>query len=140
MSSHDPDLVILDVGLPGIDRFEVCPRLRADGDETPVIFLTARDTAEDHVGLRLLGGRGPDLRRPDRPHDRRLPAGRRRAAGLATSRYPDATFVPTEPIPVASVPAEGERITVTATGVLTSTASAGRSRSTSRPRSRVASS
>jgi two-component system OmpR family response regulator len=50
VAANDPDLVVLDVGLPGgIDGFEVCRRLRADGDETPVIFLTARDTNEDKV-------------------------------------------------------------------------------------------
>jgi two-component system OmpR family response regulator len=56
VSAGNPDLVILDVGLPGIDGFEVCRRLRADGDETPVIFLTARDTAEDRVSGFTKGG------------------------------------------------------------------------------------
>jgi two-component system OmpR family response regulator len=56
VSSDNPDLVILDVGLPGIDGFEVCRRLREDGDETPVIFLTARDTAEDRVSGFTKGG------------------------------------------------------------------------------------
>ena len=56
VSADNPDLVILDVGLPGIDGFEVCRRLRADGDETPVIFLTARDTAEDRVSGFTKGG------------------------------------------------------------------------------------
>jgi two-component system OmpR family response regulator len=54
--SQRPDLVILDVGLPGIDGFEVCRRMRAGGDETPVIFLTARDTDEDKVSGFTKGG------------------------------------------------------------------------------------
>jgi two-component system OmpR family response regulator len=53
---HHPDLVILDVGLPGLDGFEVCRRLRDDGDGTPVIFLTARDAAEDRVSGFTKGG------------------------------------------------------------------------------------
>lgn len=44
-----PDLVVLDVMMPGPDGFEVCRRLRNDGDDTPIIFLTARDAAEDRV-------------------------------------------------------------------------------------------
>ena len=48
-----PDLVVLDVGLPGIDGFEVCRRIRALG-ETPIIMLTARDEEVDRVlGLEL---------------------------------------------------------------------------------------
>lgn len=46
-AEHQPDLVILDVNLPDLDGFEVCRRLRADGDDVPVIFLTARDTSDD---------------------------------------------------------------------------------------------
>jgi two-component system OmpR family response regulator len=51
-----PDLVVLDVGLPGVDGFEVCRRLRTEGDQTPVIFLTARDAAEDRVSGFTRGG------------------------------------------------------------------------------------
>jgi two-component system response regulator MprA len=43
-----PDLVILDVMLPGIDGIEVCRRLRA-GDDVPVLMLTARDNTADRV-------------------------------------------------------------------------------------------
>lgn len=56
VSADNPDLVILDVGLPGIDGFEVCRRLRDDGDDTPIIFLTARDGAEDRVSGFTKGG------------------------------------------------------------------------------------
>jgi two-component system OmpR family response regulator len=51
-----PDLVILDVMLPDLDGFEVCRRLRAGGNEVPVIFLTARDTPSDTVTGLALGG------------------------------------------------------------------------------------
>src|SRR5215468_2286760 len=48
-----PDLIVLDVVMPDLDGFEVCRRLRAMGNEVPVIFLTARDTSSDTVtGLR----------------------------------------------------------------------------------------
>ena len=48
------DLVILDVGLPGIDGFEVLRRLRAEGRAMPVLILTARDALDDRVrGLDL---------------------------------------------------------------------------------------
>lgn len=49
-----PDLIVLDVMMPEVDGFEVCRRLRRDGDTTPVLFLTARDATQDKVeGLRL---------------------------------------------------------------------------------------
>lgn len=44
-----PDLIVLDVTMPHVDGIEVCRRLRADGDTTPVIFLTARDAPRDVV-------------------------------------------------------------------------------------------
>jgi two-component system OmpR family response regulator len=51
-----PDLVILDVRLPGMDGFEVCRRLRAADNDVPVIFLTARDTPEDRLSGFTKGG------------------------------------------------------------------------------------
>ena len=44
-----PDLVVLDLGLPGMDGVEVCRRLRAEGD-VPILILTARSETEDRVG------------------------------------------------------------------------------------------
>ena len=50
------DLVVLDVMLPDTDGFEVLTRLRRDGCQVPVIFLTAKDTQEDKVTGLTLGG------------------------------------------------------------------------------------
>jgi two-component system OmpR family response regulator len=54
--SVQPDLIVLDVMLPDLDGFEVCRRLRAAGNEVPVIFLTARDTSSDTVTGLAIGG------------------------------------------------------------------------------------
>jgi two-component system OmpR family response regulator len=51
-----PDLIVLDVMMPDLDGFEVCRRLRAAGNEVPVIFLTARDTSSDTVTGLAIGG------------------------------------------------------------------------------------
>lgn len=43
------DVICLDVNLPGIDGFETCRRLRADGIQVPILMLTARDAVEDRI-------------------------------------------------------------------------------------------
>jgi two-component system, OmpR family, response regulator len=53
---HAPALVVLDVMLPDIDGFTVQQRLRGDGRQVPVLFLTARDRVEDKVRGLTLGG------------------------------------------------------------------------------------
>ncbi len=47
--TRPPDLVILDIMLPGMNGLEVCRRLRTAGDEVAVLMLTARDTVADRV-------------------------------------------------------------------------------------------
>ena len=80
------DAIVLDVMLPGIDGFETCSRLRADGVRTPILMLTALDAVEDRIAgldtgaddylakpfdfgellarLRALARRGPTERTP----------------------------------------------------------------------------
>jgi two-component system, OmpR family, alkaline phosphatase synthesis response regulator PhoP len=52
--SDKPDLVVLDLMLPQVDGYEVCRRLRREGNDLPIIMLTARDDDVDKiVGLEL---------------------------------------------------------------------------------------
>jgi two-component system, OmpR family, response regulator MprA len=46
---EQPDAIVLDVMMPHVDGLEVCRRLRARGDTTPILVLTARDTVGDRV-------------------------------------------------------------------------------------------
>ncbi|MHA6622705.1 response regulator transcription factor [Pseudonocardia sp. DLS-67] len=51
---HRPVAIVLDIGLPGLDGIEVCRRLRAAQDRTPVLFVTARDDEVDRIlGLEI---------------------------------------------------------------------------------------
>jgi two-component system, OmpR family, response regulator MprA len=49
LAERPADAVVLDVMMPGVDGLEVCRRMRAAGDKTPVLMLTARDAIDDRV-------------------------------------------------------------------------------------------
>ncbi|HNK63466.1 MAG TPA: response regulator transcription factor, partial [Anaerolineales bacterium] len=67
-AKQKPALIVLDVMLPILDGFEVCRRLRAGGDQTPVIMLTARDEDIDKIlGLEL--GADDYLTKPFNPRE-----------------------------------------------------------------------
>ncbi|HET9218737.1 MAG TPA: response regulator transcription factor [Terriglobia bacterium] len=52
--SHRPDLIVLDLMLPRMGGLELCRRLRADGDQVPILMMTARSEESDRVlGLDL---------------------------------------------------------------------------------------
>ena len=77
-----PVAVVLDIGLPGLDGIEVCRRMRAADDWTPVVFVTARDDEVDRiVGLEL--GADDYVTKPFSPRElvARIRAVLRRAGG-----------------------------------------------------------
>ena len=52
--TEQPDLMVLDIMLPKVDGWEVCKRLRQEGEDIPIIMLTARDDDVDKiVGLEI---------------------------------------------------------------------------------------
>ena len=51
-----PDAIVLDIMLPDIDGLQVLQRVRADGYETPVLFLTAKDSLDDRIAGLTAGG------------------------------------------------------------------------------------
>ncbi len=81
-----PVAVVLDIGLPDMDGLDVCRRLRAAGDWTPVLFVTARDEDVDRIlGLEL--GGDDYLVKPFNPRElvARVRAVLRRAGGTVTA-------------------------------------------------------
>jgi two-component system OmpR family response regulator len=88
LHGHQYDLVLLDLGLPGLDGLQVLRRLRARKDATPVLVATARDAVRDRIA-------GLDAGADDyvvKPYDMdelqaRLRALARRASGRAEVQY-----------------------------------------------------
>ena len=56
VASFHPHLVVLDIMMPDLDGFEVARRLRAERDQVPILFLTARDASTDKVRGLTIGG------------------------------------------------------------------------------------
>jgi len=93
-----PALIILDVGLPSVDGIEVCRRLRALDDWTPVIFVTARDDEIDRIlGLEL--GADDYVTKPFSPRElvARVGTVLRRSSGAAGNAALDSGSVRLEP-------------------------------------------
>lgn len=53
---NPPDMVLLDVMLPGLDGFSICSRLREEDNRVPILFLTAKGDEDDRVRGLSLGG------------------------------------------------------------------------------------
>jgi DNA-binding response OmpR family regulator len=113
-----PSAIVLDIGLPGggIDGIELCRRLRAADDWTPVLFLTARDDEVDRVlGLEL--GADDYVTKPFSPRELTawIKAVVRRSAGaaepLAVRRVGDIELDPAR----RTVTAHGAPVQLTAT-------------------------
>jgi two-component system, OmpR family, response regulator MtrA len=67
VARHEPRFVVLDLGLPDVDGFELCRRLR-DGGNVPILILTARDDEVDRIiGLEL--GADDYLTKPFSPRE-----------------------------------------------------------------------
>ncbi|MFP3464820.1 response regulator transcription factor [Leifsonia sp. SIMBA_070] len=68
VSRLHPAAIVLDIGIPGVDGLELCRVLRARGDWTPVVFVTARDDEVDRIlGLEL--GADDYLTKPFSPRE-----------------------------------------------------------------------
>ncbi|MGD2206437.1 MAG: response regulator transcription factor [Anaerolineae bacterium] len=108
IADRPPDLLILDLMLPGIDGFDVLRQLRQSGCEAPIIILTARDDDVDAVvGLEL--GADDYIRKPFNPRElaaRVRAVLRRRAEALALAeRVADleAQLTPAESAPTTGL-------------------------------------
>jgi DNA-binding response OmpR family regulator len=114
--SLKPVAIILDVGLPELDGTEVCRRLRADDDWTPVLFCTARDDEIDRVlGLEL--GADDYITKPFSPREvvARVKSVLRRADGTPATAAPIALGRVTVDRSERRVSADGVEVELTAT-------------------------
>jgi two-component system phosphate regulon response regulator OmpR len=91
---HRPDVVVLDVMLPREDGLSVCRRLRASGEQVPIVMLTARDEPSDRI-LGLEFGADDYLGKPFEPRElvARLDAVLRRLRVPAAAPDPAAEVV-----------------------------------------------
>ena len=110
MSLSRPDAVVLDVMMPGVNGLEVCRRMRALGDTTPVLMLTARDAVSDRVAG-LDAGADDYLVKPFALEEllARLRALLRRASVDATDDYSVMSFADLSLDPVAYLAFRGDR-------------------------------
>ena len=86
---ESPDLVCLDIMMPGLDGYEVCRRIRASNSRVPVVFLSAKNEEIDVVvGLEL--GADDFVRKPFGRHEllARLRSALRRSAGTGAANAP----------------------------------------------------
>src|SRR2546429_214368 len=107
---------VLDIGLPGLSGTEICGRLRAAGDWTPVLFLTARDDEVDRI-LGLEQGADDYLTKPFSPRElvARIKAVLRRTGGPPEGeRVRQAGAVVLDPAR-RTVHADGEPVALTPT-------------------------
>jgi len=87
--SESPDLVCLDIMMPGLDGYEVCRRIRATRSRVPVVFLSAKNEEIDVVvGLEL--GADDFVRKPFGRHEllARIRSAIRRSAGAESANSP----------------------------------------------------
>jgi two-component system response regulator MprA len=110
LAERRPDVVVLDVAMPGVDGLEVCRRLRAAGDTVPVLMLTARDAVDDRVAG-LDAGADDYLVKPFalRELHARLRALLRRAANGSGARAGTLRFADLELDPATREVRRGER-------------------------------
>lgn len=114
--SLHPAAILLDVGLPGMDGTEVCRRLRAAGNWTPILFCTARDDEVDRVlGLEL--GADDYITKPFSPREvvARVKSVVRRASLVAADEAPLTVGEVTVDLVTRRVTAGGRPVSLTAT-------------------------